>query len=568
MRRRLLAVIASAVLLPAAAAGSAAADGPSVQAIGQQAASQQSASSSATSTQVTPSNTNISVRIGSPGDGGTVTQTNSSSAASAAGNANDLVQQAQQVAAGVQSADQSAANQQSADSAATSTQVHPQNQNIAVRIMSPGDDGSVTQTNDSSAASAAGNRNTTGQSAGESGGGVQHVGQKASNDQDASSEATSEQKHPSNVNVPVRIYSPGDDGSVTQVNSSSAKSAAGNANATKQESAQDSGGGPSVQNAEQRASNDQSADSSATSKQVGASNVNVPVRIYSPGDDGSVTQVNSSSAKSAAGNLNAADQSAEQSGDGSGALTVQAIGQKAQSAQDASSDAGSEQFAPSNGNAPVRIKSPGGGGDVTQSNSSSAASAAGNASWTSQDAGQDASPSAPMVVKDGAPVIVQAVGQWADNEQSAGSSADSTQKAASNANSPVRIKSRGGDGDVYQSNSASAKSAAGNANALDQTTEQSAGGWADVLVQAIGQKAGNDQGAWSDAASEQLAPSNADGPVAVLSPGDDGSVEQANDSSAASAAGNQNVACQTATQGHGKGPACGQRKKERARRVQ
>ena len=132
----------------------------------------------------------------------------------------------------------------------------------------------------------------------------------------------------------------------------------------------------------------------------------------------------------------------------------------------------------------------------------------------------------------------------------------------------MRIKSPGDDGEVDQSNASSAKSAAGNVNATDQSTAQAAGWWDDVLVQAIGQKAGNDQDAWSDAASKQVAPSNANEPVAVVGPGDGGSVAQANDSSAASAAGNENVACQTATQGQGKGPHCGQRKKERARRVQ
>jgi hypothetical protein len=355
----------------------------------------------------------------------------------------------------------------------------------------------------------------------------------------------------------VPIFSPGDDGSVTQTNSSSAKSAAGNDNATKQQSAQQaSGGGPSVQDAEQKASSEQAANSSASSNQVGASNVNAPVRIHSPGDDGSVTQTNSSSAKSAAGNANATDQSAEQSAGGYGPLTVQAIGQKAQSAQDASSDASSEQFAPSNANAPVRIGSPGGGGDVTQSNSSSAVSAAGNANRTSQGAAQDAGPSEPVVVKDDSsgPVTVQAVGEWADNKQAADSSADSTQKEARNASSPVRIKSAGDDGSVDQSNSSSAKSAAGNLNVTDPSTEQDAGGWSDVLVQAIGQKADNDQAAWSDAYSEQIAPSNANEPVAVVSPGDGGLVEQANDSWAASAAGNRNATCQRA--------------KERTRRVQ
>jgi hypothetical protein len=486
MRRRLLACVASAVLLPAAVAGSAAADGPSVQAIGQEAASQQSASSSATSTQVQPSNTNISVRIGSPGDGGAVTQANTSSAASAAGNVNTTAQQAAQAAAaaGVQLADQSAANQQSADSSASSTQSHPQNQNIAVRIMSPGDDGSVTQTNSSDATSAAGNKNTTDQSAAQSGGGsgaIQHAGQQASNKQDASSEATSEQKHPSNVNVPVRIFSPGDGGSVKQTNSSSANSAAGNKNATSQKSAQDTGstfsldntcgggcgddGAATVQDAEQKASNEQSADSSASSTQEHASNVNAPVRIYSEGDDGDVQQLNSSSAESAAGNAN----------------------------------------------------------------------------WTSQDAAQHAGSYGGTVV--------QAVGQWASNEQAAQSSADSSQEGACNTNAPMRVKSPGDEGDVQQSNASSAQSAAGNLNVTEQATEQAADGWSELAVQAIGQKADSDQDASSEASSDQIAPSNDNGPVWILSSGG-GSIEQSNASEAVSAAGNRKWTRQGAGQAH------------------
>jgi hypothetical protein len=118
---------------------------------------------------------------------------------------------------------------------------------------------------------------------GDHGGGVQNADQHASNKQDATSDATSEQDHPSNVNIPVRIFSDGDGGSVEQTNSSSAKSAAGNKNDTDQSVEQGSGSksapvrdacgggcgshdGPSVQNAEQK-----------------AYNANHPVRIGSPG---------------------------------------------------------------------------------------------------------------------------------------------------------------------------------------------------------------------------------------------------------------------------------------------
>ena len=581
MRRRLLAFIAGAVLLPAVAAGSAAADDPLVQGAGQSAGSQQTAGSSATSTQSSPSNTNISVRIGSEGDGGVVTQTNGSSAASVAGNANSTNQQAAQQggAPGVAVAGQSATNDQTANSTATSTQDHPSNKNISVRIMSPGDDGSVTQTNDSSAVSAAGNKNKTTQSSGQSGGGVQTANQGAGNEQSATSDATSTQDHPSNVNIPVRIFSDGNNGSVTQSNNSSAESAAGNKNKTTQQSEQGSGsemsapvretcgggcgdhGGPSVQDAKQSASNDQSAESSATSEQDHPKNVNIPVRIGSEGDDGSVEQTNSSSAVSAAGNKNTTDQSVAQSAGGSGSgPAVQYADQKAGNTQDASSDATSHQSGASNANYPVRIGSPGGGGSVTQANDSSAASVAGNKNHTTQTASQDAG-GGPVVLKEGcgscggggAPVV-QDANQKAYNEQSADSSADSTQCCASNTNAPVRIKSEAGGGDVTQSNESGALSAAGNKNSTDQTAEQSAGSGGGDPVQELGQKADSRQGATSDASSHQYGASNDNSPVRIKSDGEDGSVDQSNSSAAISAAGNKNDTTQNATQDAGSGP--------------
>ena len=188
----------------------------------------------------------------------------------------------------------------------------------------------------------------------------------------------------------MRIFSDGDNGSVKQVNDSSAKSAAGNKNETNQNAEQGSGSGsapvrstcgggcgdhgaPSVQDAEQSSSSDQSAHSSATSEQDHPSNVNIPVRIGSSGDDGRVTQINSSSAVSAAGNKNTTDQTVDQSAGGSsGGSAVQYADQKAGNTQDATSDATSHQTGASNANYPVRIGSPGGGGSVTQINASGA----------------------------------------------------------------------------------------------------------------------------------------------------------------------------------------------------
>src|SRR5258705_87554 len=102
--------------------------------------------------------------------------------------------------------------------------------------------------------------------------------------------------------------SPDHDSSLAQTNDSAATSAAGNKNETNQSAEQGSGsksapvrdacgggcgdhGGPSVQDAEQSASSDQSARSSASSEQDHPSNVNIPVRIGSSGDDGRVTQI-------------------------------------------------------------------------------------------------------------------------------------------------------------------------------------------------------------------------------------------------------------------------------------
>ena len=107
----------------------------------------------------------------------------------------------------------------------------------------------MTQSNSSGAESAAGNKNSTDQTAEQSagsGGGdpVQELGQKADSRQGATSDATSHQYGASNDNSPVRIKSDGDDGSVDQSNSRNAISAAGNKNETTQNATQDAGSGP------------------------------------------------------------------------------------------------------------------------------------------------------------------------------------------------------------------------------------------------------------------------------------------------------------------------------------
>lgn len=418
MKRQLIALLgAVAVLL---AIGSGAAQAQSVQAVDQVAGTGQSASSSASSTQTNPSNSNISVRIFSPGDGGKVSQANTSVAGSAAGNAastGQAVSQTQGGGGGQQAVGQVAETVQQAKSRADSRQEKPSNSNISVRIHSKGDDGDVEQSNNSIAGSAAGNLAETNQGVvqeqggGEAakkskccdGAGVQAVGQEAKTGQKADSEAKSVQEHASNENIPVRVGSEGGGGSVSQSNNSAALSFAGNAAKTTQGVSQSQGGGcgcagERVQAVGQKAITGQLAESDATSIQKGAENSNAPVRVHSEGDDGDVEQANNSVGLSAAINAAKTDQAVGQTQDGgcgcrdrhkADGARVQAVGQWAETWQKADSDAKSEQYKPSNANAPVREKSKGGGGSVSQSNNSLAASLALNLAATLQRVRQE-----------------------------------------------------------------------------------------------------------------------------------------------------------------------------------
>ncbi len=180
------------------------------------------------------------------------------------------------------------------------------------------------------------------------------------------------------------------------------------------------------------------------------------MRIGSKGDAGTVEQTNASIALSAALNANETDQrqprprAAAVYGTG-----VQAIGQKAESDQTADSSATSTQYHPSNTNTPVRIGSYGDDGDVYQTNLSLAASLAANHNDTDQSAtqtqaGGECCAPAPLRASQccSGGTGVQAIGQFAYNDQTANSTATSTQIAPCNVNAPVRIFSPGGGGSV------------------------------------------------------------------------------------------------------------------------
>ena len=133
----------------------------------------------------------------------------------------------------------------------------------------------------------------------------------------------------------------------------------------------------------QEAKNDQKADADAFALQVKPSNENAPVRVLSKGDDGDVSQSNSTTAIAAALNDNDTKQSIDQiqgGGRGHGSDYVQVAGTGLVDPAEGRPDATAIQLGASNENAPVRVGSPSrGGGSVDQSNDVGALAVALNA---------------------------------------------------------------------------------------------------------------------------------------------------------------------------------------------
>ena len=421
----------------------------------------------------------------------------------------------------MQTAGQSATSNQSATAAAGSTQIAPQNTNVNVRVLSPGTNGPVSQSNTSTAAALAANANLTGQGITQAGGGQQDAGQIATSGQDAAAAAESVQVKPENTNVDVRVLSPGADGPVSQANTSTAAAIAANLNATGQQIDQDPAG-PAGQTAGQAAGNEQAAVAEAASKQIAPKNTNVGVRVLSPGDDGAVTQRNDSTAAAVALNANATKQAIGQTA--GGGSPNQTAGQIAGNKQSAGALAVSEQIHPKNTNADVRVLSPGHNGDVTQANTSKAIGVAINANKTTQSIEQSSAAPHPCCGRghdDG--VAVQAAGQLAGNVQSANvCCASSVQVAPENTN-----LSSGGDSPTRQENASSALGAAVNLNGLEQQIGQGAGAapWAVTAA------------APEPSALERVAPRP-------------GGVDQSNRSDAVALSANGNLTHQTITQAY------------------
>jgi hypothetical protein len=574
--RRTFAVLAAVVLGLLGSAGQASASDPGIsaeQAAAQAAASGQAALALAGGLQSNPTNSNTAINVLSPGNAGSVSQSNTVIAGSVAANGNSTNQTATQTQAGgsgTQAAGQIAGNDQSATSSADAEQLGAKNENIDVRVLSPGNGGNVSQSNTVLAGSLAANGNQTGQTAsqtqagGPGSGYGQTVGQAAANKQDAWADSTATQHGAKNKNISVRVLSPGDDGDVSQSNTVAGIAAALNGNGTSQTASQNQAGGPSgsgTQTALQGATSQQKAGSSADAKQHGASNENIAVRVLSPGNGGSVHQSNNVLAGSLALNLNHTSQSASQTqAGGYGGSNQQIAGQAATNYQDADAYADADQRGASNTNLPIRVLSEGDDGDVSQSNTVAGIAAALNGNETTQTASQtQAGGGAPMPVlapeselykrvPQDAGTGVQVVGQIAQSDQDADAVSTASQEHASNLNAPVRVGSPGDNGSVTQANTVLSLGIAANGNKTTQGATQNQAGSGGTLVQAVGQAALNKQDALACADAAQKGASNTNAPVRVFSEGDGGSTSQANTAAAIAAGLNGNSTGQSAGQ--------------------
>jgi hypothetical protein len=567
-----------------------------VQTADQSASSGQVAGAASGAAQFQPSNTNVGIRVLSPGDDGSVVQTNSVESDADASNRNSADQDATQTqsggsspnccgsgSTGIQSSSQSAANGQAAAAISSAAQLGASNTNVPIRVGSYGDDGSVHQTNSVESDADATNRNSADQSANQdqsSGGGtgsssccpsgstgVQTADQNAENGQAAIAASSATQVHPENTNVSIRVLSPGDGGDVVQTNKAESDADATNSNSADQtvDQTQSGGSGAScchsgstgIQTAEQDAKSEQLAIGLSEAKQVGAKNTNVPIRVGSYGDDGSVYQTNSVDSDADASNRNSADQSAtqDQSGGGSGSTGIQIADQSSKNEQAAIAASSAAQIHPSNTNVSIRVLSPGDGGRVVQTNKVESDADASNSNRTDQTVDQTQSGGSGSACCHGGSTGIQVAGQEAKSEQLALGLSAAEQKDASNTNAPIRVKSWGDDGSVFQSNSVESDADASNRNTTDQEATQAQSGGSsrcgcasDLGIQVAGQSASNHQAAGAISLASQTGASNENSPLRVLSPGHDGLVVQSNSVESDADATNRNSADQSIDQ--------------------
>ena len=564
--------------------------GGGVQSSQQQASTDQTAAAASSATQVQPSNSNISVRVLSPGNDGAVSQSNKATSTANATNTATTTQGSTQTGggSGVQSSTQNADTTQKAIGLSSATQVKPENSNLSVRVLSPGNGGSVSQSNEATSSANAQNTAPVTQTTSQTGvgspcgcttkPGVQSIDQSSTIGQLAGSASSAFQVGASNTNDPVRIGSGGNDGSVNQENEAESTATATNTapvtqTGTQMQAASGCGcsSGTAVQAIGQKSETGQLAGALSSAKQIGASNESGPIRIGSWGGGGSVSQENEADSSATASNTAPTTQTGTQSQTGSG---VQALGQKASTWQAGFALSSATQLpGPSKcscecgcgasfGNSadPIRIGSPGNDGSVDQENEAESHATATNTAPVVQTGTQTESPSRCGCVTGPA---VQAIGQKSETWQLAGALSSAKQIGASNDASPIRIWSWGNGGSVSQENEAKSSATASNNAPTTQTGTQTQSGSG---VQALGQKSETWQKAFGLSSATQLPGestcgcgssfgNSADG-VRIASPGNDGYLNQENEASSNANAPNFAATTQTGTQNQA-APSCG-----------
>ena len=440
------------------------------------------------------------------GDPAQAVQTSSSTSSATAENDNTTVQRATQTQTGgsqqSQSTTQVAPTQQSANATSRSNQ-------SATNVASGG---AARQENNSSSAAVSRNSNETNQSSiqrqesapppdpAPSPAQSQTSSQSAPTSQHADATASSNQVAPTNINISIRIDSPGDNGLVNQTNTSAANAVGNNANSVTQEVDQtQSGGRPSSgqsQSASQDAPTTQVANASSTSNQVAPTNFNITIRNKSPGDDGAVTQTNTSNATAGTANSNASKQDAGQLQSTPGTTTSypptppqqasagttqsQASTQSAPTRQPGNATATSVQQAPVNGDVSVAVddgaNDPNGSGrhgtliqiwvptgDATQTNSSSADASTVNSNRTTQAGEQRQTTQSGGDTHLGGAAQTQTLVQSAPTTQSATGHATSDQSGAVNV---------AAGGSALQTNTSLGKATVDNSNQTTQSALQ------------------------------------------------------------------------------------------------
>lgn len=538
--------------------------GSGVQSSIQGSSTDQGAVAASSATQVDPSNSNISVRVLSPGDNGNVAQSNDASSHADASNSATTSQTGTQSggSGGVQSSIQGAATKQGALGLSSAEQIDPSNSNTSVRVLSPGDNGNVYQSNNADSSAKAKNSAPTTQTATQTqsgpscgcsssngGSDVQSSDQSSFTLQGAVAASSAKQIGASNSNDPVRIGSYGDNGAVFQSNDTSSHADASNSAPVTQTATQDPSGGSSsscgcssspssVQALGQQSFVGQLGIASSSATQIGASNSSNPVRIGSAGNDGFTLQSNDTSSHADTHNSAPVTQTGTQTQSGSSCgcssgPAVQALGQESFVGQLGVADSSAKQVGASNSSDPVRIASYGNGGFTVQQNNAHSSADAHNSAPVTQTGTQTQSGSG-----------IQALGQESKIGQAAFAASSAEQLPGrsecgcggggsfGNSSSPVRIASGGNDGFLFQSNDASSHADASNYAAPTQTGTQtqsgSSCGCGGLGVQALGQSSKVDQLAVGLSSALQIGAHNSSSPVRIKSWGGNGSTFQSN----------------------------------------